>query len=182
MTPEETYFSTYKNITKTMNMNMSSAPKTGNPTLDFLYEMTPHHQGAVEMSENVLKYPIHEKVLKLAQTIISEQKMGIQKLHQFIEQIKGTPKVLAEDDGEYLEKFDSILHTMIQKMESVVPTGNISLDFLKQMMPHHEGAIEMFKNILNYTSHTEVRKMCESSLATQEKQFGEMSMLVGALS
>lgn len=34
---------------------------------------------------------------------------------------------------------------MIQKMESIVPTGNISLDFLQQMMPHHEGAIEIFK-------------------------------------
>lgn len=56
-----------------MNTNMSSAPETGNPTLDFLYEM----------SENVLKYPIHEKVLKLAQTIICEQQRGIQKLHQF---------------------------------------------------------------------------------------------------
>lgn len=182
MTSEEIYLSDYKKILETMHTNMSSAPQTGDPTLDFLYEMAPHHQGAVEMSENVLKYPIHEKVLNLAKTIIPEQNMGIQKIHQFIEQIKDTPKVLTADDTEYLQKFETILHTMIQKMQSVEATGNISLDFLNQMMPHHEGAIEMFKNILNYTSNTEVKKMCQQSLTTQEKQYVEMSVLVGSLS
>lgn len=181
MIPEENYLSAYNNILETMTTNMSSAPQTGDPTLDFLYEMAPHHQAAVEMSENVLKYPIHEKVLNLAQTIIKEQNTGIQKLHQFIQQIKDTPKVLAEDDATYLQQFQVILNTMTQKMQSAEATGNISLDFLKQMMPHHEGAIQMFKNILDYTSNSEVKKMCQQSLTTQEKQYGEMSVLVGAL-
>ena len=54
-----------------------NAPMTGDADRDFVSMMIPHHQGAIDMAEVVLKYGKDPKVKKLAQDIIKAQKHEI---------------------------------------------------------------------------------------------------------
>ena len=47
---------------------------TGNADVDFVRGMIPHHQGAIDMAEVVLKHGKAAEVRQLARTIIREQK------------------------------------------------------------------------------------------------------------
>ncbi|PJB45833.1 MAG: hypothetical protein CO105_03075 [Comamonadaceae bacterium CG_4_9_14_3_um_filter_60_33] len=59
-----------------MHQDMA-VPLTGDADVDFLAGMIPHHQGAVDMAEVVLKYGKDPKVKKLAQDIVAAQKKEI---------------------------------------------------------------------------------------------------------
>jgi len=59
-----------------MHQDMA-VPLTGDADVNFLAGMIPHHQGAVDMAEVVLKYGKDPKVKKLAQDIVAAQKKEI---------------------------------------------------------------------------------------------------------
>ena len=59
-----------------MHQGMSAA-LTGDPDVDFIQGMIPHHQGAIDMAEIVLKYGKDPETRKLAEEIIKAQKSEI---------------------------------------------------------------------------------------------------------
>ena len=54
---------------------------------------------------------------------------------------------------EYLTNFHCILEEMVQEMTEAELTGSISQNFISQMIPHHQAAIDMSRNILRYTTN-----------------------------
>ncbi|UIJ73006.1 DUF305 domain-containing protein [Aurantimonas sp. HBX-1] len=58
---------------ETMHAGMMSAPVTGAPQHDFLSQMIPHHQGAIDMAKAVLGSTEDPAIRNLAQSIITEQ-------------------------------------------------------------------------------------------------------------
>lgn len=54
-----------------------NAPLTGNPDVDFVAGMVPHHQGAVDMARIVLEYGTDPDVRKFAQGVITAQEAEI---------------------------------------------------------------------------------------------------------
>lgn len=61
---------------------------SGNADKDFLAGMIPHHQGAIDMAEVVLKHGKDPKVKKLAQDIIKAQKHEIAMMKAWLAQQK----------------------------------------------------------------------------------------------
>lgn len=54
-------------------------------------------------------------------------------------------------------------------------TGNADVDFVKGMIPHHQGAVEMAKIVLEHGTDPEVRKLAEGIIAAQEAEIKWMT-------
>ena len=75
----------YVEMEKGMNkmmVDMHGARETGNPDIDFMAMMIPHHEGAVEMARLVLIHGQDPLVRRLAEEIISSQQVEIESMKQ----------------------------------------------------------------------------------------------------
>jgi len=70
-----------------MSERMSAVPLTGDPDRDFLAQMIPHHEGAIEMSKVLLKDGVRPEVRRLAQEIIGHQQGEIEMMKRWLEAV-----------------------------------------------------------------------------------------------
>ena len=71
-------------------------------------------------------------------------------------------------------------HKMIAAMNAVQPTGEPDRDFVRMMIPHHQGAIDMAKVELQYGHDETLRAMAEEVIGAQGREIGEMEAWLAA--
>jgi uncharacterized protein (DUF305 family) len=56
----------------------------------------------------------------------------------------------------------------------VKPTGKPDEDFVRMMIPHHQGAVDMAKVELEYGTDPELRQLASNIVAAQDKEIAQM--------
>lgn len=149
---------------------------SGNASLDFLKGMIPHHEAAIDMAESYLKYGGESTELEnIAKDIISVQKDELKQMNELMKQYEEDGKTDPKKEEEYLEKYSSMFSEgpMSHHLD---PSSVDTIDqaFGEGMILHHQMAVDMAKDILEYTDYEEIRKLAQDIIDTQEKEIEDM--------
>jgi hypothetical protein len=66
------------------------------------------------------------------------------------------------------------INMKMHKAMDIPYTGNTDVDFVKGMIPHHEGAVDMAKTVLAFGKDPQVRALAESIIKSQEAEIAQM--------
>lgn len=175
--PVFNYLDAYYTILGEMERKMTSVKQTGSISWDFIMQMIPHHQAAVEMCENVLRYAVSEPVGALARTILCQQTQGIAEMEAIL-CLCGAVCNRPQEACRYWRRSAQILNTMFSAMAHVSGVG-VEQNFLREMIPHHEGAVQMSENALSFCICQPLRPILRNIITTQKQEIGEMRRLIG---
>jgi uncharacterized protein (DUF305 family) len=56
----------------------------------------------------------------------------------------------------------------------IKPSGNIDIDFLKGMIPHHQGAIDMSEELIKKTKDPELKAFAQKIIEAQKAEIKQM--------
>lgn len=89
---------------------------------------------------------------------------------------RGAPASNAQTGDEFARQLAAGMEKMHRNMMAPSSTGNPDVDFLAAMIPHHEGAVEMARLVLNYGRDPLVRRLAEEIIAGQQAEIAAMKM------
>ena len=135
--------------------NMMNHPQVTSEEV-FIVEMIPHHQEAVDTSLLVLESE-NPAVRSLAEGIIAAQEGEIKMMKEWLEQWY--------PNSSYQSKYENMMPNLLSL------SGKKRDDaYLKGMIDHHKGAIEMAKQAQELELRPEVLELTNAIITTQQEE------------
>jgi len=147
---------------------------TGKVDIDFLRGMIPHHQGAVDMCKTELKYGRNGNIRALCNNIIRSQEFEIRRMNMILRTLEAEQSADAkmhfdDHDHRHSNLWTETNNKMHEEM-NIDYSGNADIDFVKGMIPHHQGAIDMCKIAIEHGENANVQSLCNEIMAAQNSE------------
>jgi len=125
--------------------------------LDYINHMIPHHQLAVDMSEQIIPYTKSDIILALSRDIIRKQNYEIWEMSNMVGYSKNNLSVNKQFSKN-------------MKMNEI--------QYLQHMIPHHQLAINMSKKLLLYTNNKYLMNLANKIIIDQKTEILKMNGLL----
>lgn len=174
------YLSEQKSEMSTMMEDMKNIKHTGDPAIDFLYGMIPHHKAAIEMSESLLKYGgENAEIKKIAENIITNQSKEIEEMEDLIKRMELNPNVDEKKEQDYLKEYNNMLNKHNNNDMSNV--NSVDKAFAMEMIKHHEMAVSMSEIVLKYTGNKDVVDLAQNIIESQKAEIKQIREIINSM-
>lgn len=131
----------------------------------FVINMIPHHQEAVDTARLVVARGESAELKKLAQAIITAQEKEIAMMQKW------------SKDWNY----STVAPTYQNMMGDGTQLSGKALDtwFLRGMIMHHMGAVQMAQSLLRLDAHKEVSDFAREVIRVQSSEISQMKLMLG---
>jgi len=191
----------WEDVNMRMMKNMMDISYTGNPDIDFVRNMIPHHVGASDMCDILLNDLTCTEIsdidnldglVHLCNHISLEQTIEVGGMRKWLEENGFDEKapcpdlVSRETEGSVMSlescgmvshpsasQFIELNHKMHSGM-AIDISCNHQIDFIRGMLAHHEGAIGMCNVLVDTTSDSYLLELCDNITTTQYAEIAWM--------
>lgn len=157
---------------------MSLGPADGEYDLRFIDAMIPHHEGAVVMAKDVLAKSKRSELLQLATGIINAQNEEINKMKEWRKtwypKAPETPMAWHSAMNHSMNMSPDQIQAMRMEQDLGVADADYDRRFIDAMIPHHEGAVVMAKDVLQKSKRPEMRQLANQIIASQQTEIDQM--------
>lgn len=174
------YLQAYCGILDRMIAGMTGATLNCSISHNFIVQMIPHHRAAIEMSQNTLPHTQNETLWEIASQIIAEQTKSIENMKSILcscTRLENPPEAVCR----YQRHMNDIMSTMFDRMRRARATRRVDCDFLREMLPHHKGAVEMASITLQSDICPELVPILQAIITSQETGIAQMEALAASL-
>ena len=167
-------------------LNQDEMPGTASPTAEtggefndadatFVTTLIPHHEQAVEMSEEILaKDDIDDQVVALAEQIKDAYESDVELMEGWLEDwgIDDDAAEVDDDEADGMMSEDDL-----EALEAAEGSEAERL-YLEGMIEHHEAAIELAEDELGEGINPDVLELAQATIDTQTAELAKMKDLV----
>jgi uncharacterized protein (DUF305 family) len=161
-----------------MNHSMDLGPADADYDLRFVDAMIPHHEGALIMAKDVLQKSKRPELKKLATDIISAQTEEIAQMKQWRKTwyptAPNTPMAWQAEMKHMMAMKPEQISAMRMDLDLGAADAGYDLRFIKAMIPHHEAAVVMAKDLALKTQRPELKKAAQDILTSQQAEIDQM--------
>lgn len=153
--------------------NMPGSPGAADAPYDlqFLDTMIAHHQGAIEMARLVGSRAQHDELRQLSRNMITRQQNEIDKMQGWRAKWYGdAPQAVNKLFPGMSEGMSRVNMAQLDQLKA----NAFDLEFVGQMIAHHEVSLAMAKDALDKGSNEEIKAMARRIIETQEAEIAKM--------
>lgn len=147
----------------------------------FIEEMIPHHEGAIAMADLALSRSKRPEILSLAAGIKESQTRENSDMRSWYQSWFGAsvPAYSSGMMGGMMHGGLGMMGGMSGDLETLKTAENFDLEFIEEMIPHHEMAIMMARMLLAGTKREEMRTLADQIITSQSREIEMMRSWYG---
>ncbi|MEO8689335.1 MAG: DUF305 domain-containing protein [Solirubrobacteraceae bacterium] len=148
----------------------AQSSNSGNATdAAFIADMTAHHEGAIVMARIAQNRAEHPEIRRLAGDIVAAQKGEISVMKTIGRDIQS----MSGDGDGHMGMSDAEMGMDMDpaELEKAKPFDRA---FIDAMVPHHQGAVAMAKQLLKSGEQPALRTMADDIIGAQTKEIEQM--------
>jgi uncharacterized protein (DUF305 family) len=161
-----------------MGHSMDLGPADADYDLRFIDAMIPHHEGAVVMAQDMAAKTKRPELQKLAQNILKAQPQEIAQMQQWRKdwypKAPTTPMAWHSEMKHMMAMEPAQMKAMKMDMDLGKADEGYDLRFVQAMVPHHEAAVTMAKDLAQKTKRPELQKLAKEIIASQQVEIDQM--------
>ena len=170
-----------------MNMgdmkSMKTLEKATGKTFDIYWmsQMIAHHNIAVDMANFVLKNGKDTKVKKAAQEIVKAQSLEVKQMTGWLKSWYN-----AKPDAAQMKLMVVDMQPMVDASQGKMAGHSMSMgspdkNFLENMIPHHQSAVDMAKLALTKALRPELKTFAQGVIDVQTKEIAQYETMLKAM-
>lgn len=125
---------------------------------EFLQQMIPHHQEAVDTSAFVLTRTTNPELRAFVDRVIDVQAAEIQQMKTWKQAWFGSEY---REDGSYMPMMENLSTLSEQVLDQA---------YIRGMIEHHKGAVQMAEQVLALSPRSEIKELAEAIVRTQTEE------------